>query len=92
MIKSSSEKSTNKYNPVRTSSHIALCKAIQDNRAVINVENNEHCCFACSMWVICILLIKNNELLFRFVYGSDGNEELQLEVDGPLHYTSKNKS
>lgn len=39
----------NKYNPLRTSSCIPLCKSISNKKAVIKVQNNDQCCFAWSL-------------------------------------------
>lgn len=36
----------NKYNPLRASSYIKLPKQIQGKKAVINIENEDECCFA----------------------------------------------
>lgn len=39
------EVNINKYNPARTSSYFSLGSENKDKKAIINIENNEQCCF-----------------------------------------------
>lgn len=39
----------NKFNPVKASSYIPLPKTLKWKRAIVNVENNDQCCFAWSI-------------------------------------------
>lgn len=43
------ELNINKYNPLRASSYVQLPKSISDRKAVVNIKNNDQCCFAWSI-------------------------------------------